>query len=273
MTDKPFGQRYTHVYIQRGKPSADSERMRRRLLALYTEYQPIGIAEFLEKKLGVFFYALEFFPKASLEDVLDAITLVFQFRKAKPHAYNNYHYANTWISEVSEIFSEENVAYSIDAAGGIHPKPDEAFARNRASAVAALSGPRYENVSDLFERAHAGLLLSPPDYKSSIRGVFHAAEGLFCLMFPGRNKLVADAVDEELSKAVQRIYVSDSRALRASLRQVKSLQEWVDGAHNYRHEQGSEEISQPPEELAIEMISLGTSFVRWLASIDARLQS
>jgi hypothetical protein len=41
------------------------------------------------------------------------------------------------------------------------------------------------------------------------------------------------------------------------------------GGHHYRHEQGCEEVAQPPFKLAVNLISLGNSFVRWLAEMDA----
>jgi hypothetical protein len=37
----------------------------------------------------------------------------------------------------------------------------------------------------------------------------------------------------------------------------------------HMHEQGNETIVQPPLALAINMVSLGASYIRWLAEIDA----
>jgi hypothetical protein len=50
---------------------------------------------------------------------------------------------------------------------------------------------------------------------------------------------------------------------------VASFSEWVDGAHPYRHEHG-EEVAQPPLELAVNLLSLGITNVRWLAELDAQ---
>jgi hypothetical protein len=45
-----------------------------------------------------------------------------------------------------------------------------------------------------------------------------------------------------------------------------------DAAHFYRHEAGHEEPVQPPLTLAVQMVSHGATFLRWLAEMDATLQ-
>jgi hypothetical protein len=49
--------------------------------------------------------------------------------------------------------------------------------------------------------------------------------------------------------------------------------DWVDACHNYRHEDGIEEPSQPPIELAVELIGVGGSFLRWLIWMDTATQA
>ena len=106
--------------------------------------------------------------------------------------------------------------------------------------------------------------------KNSIRAVFDSAEGLFKLMFPNETRLTASAARRQLLPVVQRIYAGDPPALTSASKMVASFSEWVDGAHPYRHEHGSEEVAQPPLELAVNLLSLGITNVRWIAELDAK---
>ena len=69
---------------------------------------------------------------------------------------------------------------------------------------------------------------------------------------------------------VQRLYANDPPALTSASKMVASFSEWVDGAHPYKHEHGSEEVAQPPLELAVHLLSLGITNVRWIAELDAK---
>ncbi len=53
---------------------------------------------------------------------------------------------------------------------------------------------------------------------------------------------------------------------------LTSFKDWVDAAHFYRHEEGAEEVAQPPLQLAIYIVSSGTTHLRWLAELDAQTQ-
>jgi hypothetical protein len=48
-----------------------------------------------------------------------------------------------------------------------------------------------------------------------------------------------------------------------------SVGEWVDACHFYRHEAGNEDVVQPPLTLAVNLVSVGASYIRWLAEVDA----
>jgi hypothetical protein len=101
-----------------------------------------------------------------------------------------------WRDVVKEIFAEENLAYEIDAVGGIHPAVDFEFQRNIVSAIAALQSQRYRNVRDAFEGASNHLSADPPNYKQAWRGTFAAVAGLFGLLFPYA-PLTVDEVDRK----------------------------------------------------------------------------
>jgi hypothetical protein len=51
---------------------------------------------------------------------------------------------------------------------------------------------------------------------------------------------------------------------------ARSLAEWVNGVHFYRHAQTGTEPVQPPLDLAIALTSQGMGFLRWLAGLAAK---
>jgi hypothetical protein len=274
MTDQKEGRLYSEAYIERGKPTADSATMRRRLAALFDDMKDMKQFEAeLPKKLGVdvrYHHWAGFFKDADIVVVLNTITVAYRYLVAKrsgpmydPSA------ANKFAKEVATIFAEENVGYRIDSQGGVHPLVDPEFEANRQAAIAALNGSRYSNALDGIDKAHSLLSEIPPNGKDAIRNTFAAAEGLFKLMFPKEPRLDAGAVKKQLPAVVQRAYADNSAAVRSASRLINSFAEWIESAHHQRHEQGTEEVAQPPFELAVNLISLGNSFVRWLAEMDA----
>jgi hypothetical protein len=182
--------------------------------------------------------------------------------------YGGANAARLWLTEVQTTFIEENTHYRVDRAGGVHFYFDEEFARNRAATIAALQSQRYRNALDAFDGSLSALSKTPPDGKGAIRQTFAAAEGLFRLVFPDAPRLTAKELDR-LQPLIQAAMVGNPTAGPAALKLLASFKDWVDAAHFYRHEAGAEEVSQPPLTLAVHMTSLGASFVRWLAELDA----
>jgi hypothetical protein len=131
-----------------------------------------------------------------------------------------------------------------------------------------LDNRRYSNVLHEFEDSYSQLSENPPETKKAIRAIFASAEGLFRLMFPDAPRLTSQEVDKRLAPTVQRKLAGDPAALGAASKLLNSFKDWIDGAHFYRHEQGQEQISQPPLLLAISFLSLGASYIRWLAEMD-----
>jgi hypothetical protein len=264
--------RYSQLYIDQSAPLPDSARARHRLGKLlesmlsHTEAQ--SLSHFMERELGVTvgayysYHLTNFCAKCPVRDLLDTVTLAFtEFKKRGS-------FATHWLKEARRIFSEECLAYAIDDGGVVHPAVDKEFQRNRQSTVAGLQMPRYANSLAAFERVSDELASIPPNGKDAWRAVFGSVEGLFRLMFPSATQLNAGAVDTNLSGLIQKLYGSDSVALRAASKLLASFKDWVDASHNYRHEPGSEEPVQPPIDLAILAISAGTAFLRWLIVLD-----
>jgi hypothetical protein len=277
----PQGARFSHVYLDRGEPTQDSERMRRRMAALVHDFRDLkDLDDAVPVQLGVAVPSWgpggpnwkEFFDQCALRDVLDIVTVAFQVLTTRQTTGFYERDAQVrWVKEVRRIFAEENVHYTVDDHGGVHFHFDEEFARNRAATVATLEDARYANALHAFEGAMAALAKAPPDGKAAIRGVFSAVENIFRLILPNAPRLGAAELGG-LAVPLQQIYAGDETARRSSAKMLSGLKDWVDGAHFFRHEQGAEEVVQPPLRLAIYIVSLGASHLRWLAEIDDSLR-
>ena len=55
----------------------------------------------------------------------------------------------------------------------------------------------------------------------------------------------------------------------AASKLLSAFKDWINAAHFYRHEPGHQDPAQPPLMLAVQMVSVGASFIRWLAELDA----
>jgi hypothetical protein len=231
---------------------------------------------FLKREFGIVFEDVDIFwdwddfiKKGQLQDVLDIITALFKlaettsvYSKFRPH---------TWSAEIQRIFDEERLSYQMDSKGGVRFRVDEAFEAERVSAIVALSGPRYAETRAALDEGFAGLDRSLPDTRSAIRGIFDAAENLFKLMMPGVKRLGASEIERGMGGLLSSVYSGAS--LDFARMQAKSFREWVNAVHMYRHAQGVEEREPPALDVAISAVSVGTSFIRWLATIDGQLQA
>ncbi|MBO9589443.1 hypothetical protein [Devosia sp.] len=278
MTDSTTsGRRFSHLYLAGGDPRSDSSRMRRRLSVACP--LTAGLDDHLEAELGVYAghrqlssrtraylgVAQKFFVEGQLRDVLDAVTLIYHFTKSRDPEN-----AREWREDARRIFAEENVSYSVDEEGGVHYAVDSAFEAVKAGALSSLRGPRYANAAAMFEQGMRALDSTPPDGKGAIRAVFASAEGLFRVMFPSAARLGAAEAEQHIGPELTKLYDGDPTARRAASKLLASFKSWVDGAHFYRHEQGQEEVSQPPLGLAVLLLQEGSGYIRWLAQIDQK---
>jgi len=276
--DTPEGERFTHLYLERGEAAQDSPRMRRRIAALVHSIDDLaGLSQEIESELGVSVphtgYRYDwhrFFETCELRDLLDTVTVAWRHLDAKRRPGMQATATQRRLpSEVERIFAEENVRYRVDSYGGVHFAVDEEFERNRAASIAVLGRPRYANVLHEFEECYARLADTPPNGKAAIRAVFSAAEGLFRLMFEAAPRLSAKDIDTHLVPFVQKSHAGDAVASRAASKLINGFKDWVDAAHFYRHEPGKEGIAQPPLSLAVNIVSQGATFIRWLAEMDS----
>jgi hypothetical protein len=277
----PLGARFSHVYLDRGKPRQDSARMRRRLAALVFSLEDLNLfSAVVPRELGIDVPWVPgggsnwaaFFKNCELQDVLDLITVAFHYLvRLRGTGMRDLDANIRWVREVRRIFAEENLHYTVDDRGGVHFQFDEEFARNHAAAIGALQSSRYANALHAFENGMAALSHGPPDGKGAIRAVFGAAENIFRLVLPRAPRLAADQIDG-LTPLLQQLYPQDETARRSVTKLLGSLKDWVNAAHFYRHEQGVEDVvAQPPLTLAVYIVSTGVAHVRWLAELDHHL--
>jgi hypothetical protein len=275
--ERPAGQRFSHVYLQGGQLLQDSKRARKRIAALIDSLaDEDGLSSYLVREMGVDVtyqaYGVAWSATVSSfeqRDVLDLITVTFRFLTAKRRSGMHDPDANDrWLKECGRILREENLSYEIDGAGGVHFKVDAEFAASTRASIVALALPRYANARAEFEKAMNALAGSTVDGKEGIRGVFNAAECIYKLMNPKAPKLTSADAIKTLQVDAQKVYRANPTAVRAAGKAINAFADWVDACHYYRHEQGVEEPSQVPIDLAVSLISMGSSQLRWLISLD-----
>jgi hypothetical protein len=256
--------------------------MRRRLASLIGSIRALGhdtqFEQVVELRLGIASPRSSadawtgLLPKWELKDILDLVTVAYRCL-AESRIAGRSHAAGApelWIRGVREIFGEEHVHYTVDDHGGVHFKYDQEFATNTAAAIAAVRSPRYANARDNYEKSLAALS-GVPDFKTSIRANFAAVEAVFKLLLPSSPRLTAAEV-KSLAPLAQKEQAGDAAAQSATAKILSAFSDWVDAAHVYRHDQGQEEPTQPPIALAISILSIGSTHLRWLAELDSALQ-
>lgn len=274
--DIPIGQRFSHIYSDKGAPQKDSRRFRKRLGVFFYERfadDAHKVGTCIARELGVdvpvhgigAYNIATFLTEADLRDVLDSITLIFKTLKESTPIL-----APSWLSFVERVFKEENLGYSIDQQCGVHYFIDEEFEKNRLSALSCLTDTRYSAVVTSFDDSHNKLDSQPPDTKGAVRSIFEALEILYKLIVDAEDKtrLNSHGVNNNLKPMMQKLYKGDNIAWKSAEYLLSGLCDWIDAAHMYRHGQKVEEPKSPPIGLAIQMISSGAAYLRWLVELD-----
>jgi hypothetical protein len=268
--------RYSQLYIERGRPSADSKRARIRLHALFSSLLPPDhrgqVAEVLAMELGIEPIGIETFLKeCGVRDLLDAITVIFRYMKKYnddllyngPDDYDPY---EAWHIAASRIFREENLAYRLDKDGIVHPYIDPEFEANRTSALDALSAPMFGEARTDFD--HAFRHLRGREYKQAMRMMFPAVEVAAKVLFPGAfSRLMPNEVDKYLRPKVELRYSGNKPAITAGCQLLDGMKTWIVAAQPYRHGQEQQEPAEPPEDFVIAHLSTGASYLRWMIEL------
>lgn len=292
--DKPKGQLFTHMYLDRGQPSQDSEFFRKRLGGyiqsnLWKDHY--NLVQFIKTETGfsvpgttvtsgVYYDFEKFLIATPIQYVLNAITLLWRFHweqhKIMQSVNREWKYvcprAQEWKEFVTRVFREENLGYSIDEQCGVHYLIDQEFEHNKATILRGLGFPRYLGVKAAFEAAHSYLDSTPPDTKASVRSMFESLEILTKLMIQTKN-LNKWVVENTLKQLAQESFSTDDIATVTIGSAFDGFALWVDGLHNYRHGQGTTEPVAPSLSFTVYTISSGAAFLRWLIELDHVLQS
>lgn len=288
------GELFARQYVERGAPLQDNPFFRSRLDAFlqsnhYKDYA--DLAAYLRQESGlvvetfysdtykrVYYKFTDFFSNTKIELVLSAVTLIWRFLRkysqvlttrnaASPFTYT-YPSADAWHAFVARAMREENMAYTLDEKCGVHFFVDEEFERNRVTALSCLTAARYGAVRVAFEQAHSYLDAQPADTKASVRAAFEALEILGRLMDAQSKNLNKWMVENKL-KPIAVAKAQDATEAVVVEKLFDGLALAVDGLHNYRHGQGSQQPIAPSLSVAVYVLSSVAAALRWLVAIEA----
>jgi hypothetical protein len=290
-----IGELFARQYVERGAPVQDNTLFRNRIDAFlqanhYKDYADIATYLRLESGLivgtfysdsykTVYYKFTEFFTSTKIELVLSSLTLIWRFlHKKYPEALNprnastpfvfRYPKADAWHAFITRAMREENVAYSLDEKCGVHFFVDEEFELNRFTALSCLAADRYAAVRVAFEQAHSHLDAQPSDTKAAVRSAFEALEILARLMDTNSKNLNKWMVENKL-KPIALAQATDPTESAVLGKLFDGLAITIDGLHSYRHGQGSEQPVAPSLSVAVYIVSIVASTLRWLVAIDS----
>lgn len=295
----PVGELFARQYVERGAPMQDNAFFRSRIDAFlqanhFKDYREI--AAYIQQEAGyvvgtfysdtyktVYYKFTDFFSTVKIEVLLSSITLIYRFlRKKYPElptgrTLNNalvFHYpkADAWHAFVARAFREENLAYRLDEACGVHYFVDEEFERNRVTALSCLTAPQYAGVRAAFEQAHAYLDAQPPDTKASVRSSFEALEILVRLIDTQSKNLNKWMIENKI-KPLAIAQASDATEALVVDKLFDSLALTVDALHSYRHGQGSTQPVSPSLTVSVYVASTVAAAVRWIVAVHLNTQT
>jgi hypothetical protein len=172
-----------------------------------------------------------------------------------------------FITFVERVFRESKVAYRLDDHGGVHPFVDAAFTVELNELVRGFSDNDLDAARQHILDAEKALLPSDPDTRKAVRASFDAVENVFRLLFPECNRLNKHFVDRHLRPYVNSIYSTENYEISPMNEIVNSFIHWIAAGHPYRHEPGKAEITAPSMGFAIQFVSHGISYARWLGTV------
>lgn len=266
--------RYSQLYLERGRPVADSSRFRNRLagwavvgwpvdtkkLVAWKAYLTLGITLADAPSIAVEDYELEkFFRKAELRDILDIVTIAAE-NIGDPERRNG------WLDHVKSALQEENLAFRLDDQGIVQPFVDAEFDANRSATLKALAEQRFGEVRADFDQAFRHLRNS--EGKQAIRMMFPAVEVAAKVLHPGAMaRLMPNEVDRHLLPRLRAKYAGNAPALEAGQRLLEAFKDWIIASQPYRHGQEVQEPAEPPQDFVVAYLSLGAAFLRWMVDL------
>jgi hypothetical protein len=164
------------------------------------------------------------------------------------------------------IFEEENLFYKVDAIGIVQPFIDAEFELNRASALEALSEPRFGEARTDFEAAYRHL--RDGNGKEALRMMFPAVEVAAKVLFPGSlSRLMPNEFDRHLKPCMEQAYAGNDPAITAGRLLLEGMKDWINAAQLYRHGQEQQGPAEPPEDFVVAHLSAGATYLRWMIEL------
>jgi hypothetical protein len=211
----PEGKRFSHVYLKRDDSLSHSARFRTRVAAYLRKIDwriREQIVVSVTQELGIHVdYGGHFFATAKIRDVLDSITVIWQWLKDASHSMS----ARTWLEDVARSMAEESLLYTVDVKGGVHRAIDAVYDVNRAAVIRTLGDTRYSAVAGAVEHAFRKLEQPHEDLKGAVRDMFEGAETLFKLLAESNVNLTDAAVRKHLQPIINRCIYPRGRPRQA----------------------------------------------------------
>lgn len=281
-----MSQPFSRVYCTPDAAQQDSVRMRRRIGRYISDFSDTSfIVERIERETGArvpytgYVNLDSFFQTADLRDVLDSITHVYSALLDNATIRSRYvsesdalkFAAAQWRTFVGRVLAEEHTTYELDAECNVRYAVDEAYALNRRATLSRLGSVKWEAVRAEFERAFGSMDDVEQDTNAAIRAIAAAVEACGKLFAAnGISRLGPAEIEKSLWPIVQAIYANDVVAANASHQVLNSLAQWTNATHQYRHGQGSDAEVRAPTALAIQMLTSGAGFIRWMIDMDEK---
>ncbi|MFY0619117.1 hypothetical protein [Shimia sp.] len=267
---------FATLYAAPDELIAESDDLRHRLVACMYKYvgeigKYMAAKDMLDEELALIVFEAskkyswqDCFKNARIQKVLSAPSVIYFFLTL--NAGRKAYLANDFRDNINRIFVEESAAYYADDVCVVHPKPDEAHRLIHLRTIKGLSGGDFEAARGHIAKSDECILQDPPDWENSIYQTFKAAENIF-KQLTDDSQLNSAKLDKRFKPILDgKMNEATGRDKRAANRAYNGLKEWVQAAHEYRHDAGDAAVVQPSEELALVLISEGYGFVRWMAS-------
>lgn len=260
--------RFSQIYLHGGAPLQDSNRFRVRVAAFFDECAPYNSSQRtrmndeFERECGVklssfgMYSSLKsVFEKGQIRDVLDAISIVYRLSPYRPHV---------WKTQVSRCFLEENLAYRLDEKCVVQRFVDEEFFRSTTSAIQSLDSPQLAGAAAALKQALNHLTGLTQNTKAAVTSTFESCEIIAKHLVPEAQNLHANLCKTKLLKLCMSPTAGAAEE-KVETGTFTAMAEWVNAVHNYRHGQAEQEPVAPHLELAIQLVSMGCSFIRRLS--------
>lgn len=277
MTERPTGQRYSHLYLEPGNPVYESKRLQKRVSAFFaSNFSGHGAVAYdlIEQEIGVSIPYIgdsidsvtEFLRTCSTDIFLDSITVICRALTESDERYGHGNRSRSqWLTFIQRAFSEENSKFEVDVRGGVHPRVDAEFNAQRIATVKGLGDRRYIRIREHFEHVHEALAEIPPATNRAIRESYLANEEALKTLSPGAT-FETKALPHVLNPILESVH---SGPELISLRlMVKAIGDFIAASQQYRHAQGKPTDPQASMETAVLMISTATFSLRWLLALD-----